>query len=209
LCFCPAVGLSSGPSRGWAAADVSPKTGSDPSKAPRHGQPSPAAEGSHAESQGSQLIEVLLYWALRPHPLLPPKVERGCSAIITFTFVPFGVSYYSAICHQNSHAATLPIHRGLPNRPVAIMRGAAYVAATASHPSYAQLSVTPTTGNVELGVAKEFPNRDGKARTPPIWVCRKSRQTRITRRIGCLEGVSKSPADNAGRPRSHPSKRGA
>jgi len=63
-CFCPAAGWLSGPSLGWAGAAASAKIGSAPSKAPPHGQPSPASECSHAESQGSRLIEIPLNRAL-------------------------------------------------------------------------------------------------------------------------------------------------
>ena len=61
----PVDGWSSAPLHGWADAAVSPRTGRNPSKAPPHGQPSPASACSRAESQGSQLIEKLLNQALR------------------------------------------------------------------------------------------------------------------------------------------------
>jgi transposase len=64
--FCPGAGWSNAHSHGWADAGASPKTGSDPSKAPPHGQPSPASACSHAESQDYQLSEKLLNRALRP-----------------------------------------------------------------------------------------------------------------------------------------------
>ena len=63
---CRADGWSNAHSHGWAGAAVWPKTGSDPSKVPPHGPPSPVSACSHAESQHSQLIEKLLNQALMP-----------------------------------------------------------------------------------------------------------------------------------------------
>ena len=64
-CFCPDAGSSNAHSHGSAGAVGSQKTGSDPSKAPPHGPPSPVSACSPAESQDSQLIEELLNRTLR------------------------------------------------------------------------------------------------------------------------------------------------
>ena len=72
---------------GWADAAASRKTGSTPSRAPLHGQPSQASECSHAESQESQLIEILLNQAL-----IPTRLKTDTRPVAAF-FGPISERY--------------------------------------------------------------------------------------------------------------------
>ena len=75
---------------GWADAAASRKTGSTPSRAPLHGQPSQASECSHAESQESQLIEILLNQAL-----IPTRLKTDTRPVAAFDR-----SYTGGICDE-------------------------------------------------------------------------------------------------------------
>src|SRR5215203_1653403 len=62
--FYRADGSLNAPSPGLAAADVSPRTGRKPSKAPQRGRSSPASGSSHADSQDTAIQHKLLSPAL-------------------------------------------------------------------------------------------------------------------------------------------------
>src|SRR3954465_4629962 len=62
--FYRAGGLLNAPSPGLAAADVSPRAGRKPSKAPQRGRSSPASGSSHADSQDIAIQHKLLGRAL-------------------------------------------------------------------------------------------------------------------------------------------------